>query len=82
MSRKHPDTPKQSEMAGTDTPDRANTNAKLQSLEAYRSDATGEAVSTLMPWRSSKRLVTLRTVTESSTTITNRCRGAVSNCRC
>ncbi|WP_312391730.1 catalase, partial [Pseudomonas sp.] len=46
MSRKHPDTPKQSEMAGTDTPDRANTNAKLQSLEAYRSDATGEALRT------------------------------------
>ncbi|CAG8868977.1 Catalase HPII [Pseudomonas fluorescens] len=40
------DAPKQSELAGTQTPDRANVNAKLQSLEDVRSDATGEALRT------------------------------------
>ncbi|MDU9393421.1 catalase HPII [Pseudomonas sp. zfem002] len=36
--------PKESQLAGTRTPDRANTNAKLQSLENVRSDATGQAL--------------------------------------
>jgi catalase len=44
MSKK-PTTDK-SQMAGTDTPDRANTNAKLDSLEKFRSDATGQALRT------------------------------------
>ncbi|MCQ4292714.1 catalase HPII [Pseudomonas stutzeri] len=39
-------TPKQSELAGTDTVDRANHNAKLDQLEEFRSDATGEALRT------------------------------------
>ncbi len=39
-------TPKQSELAGTDTVDRGNHNAKLDQLEAFRSDATGEALRT------------------------------------
>ncbi len=39
-------TPQQSELAGTDTVDRANHNAKLNQLEAFRSDATGEALRT------------------------------------
>ncbi|EXF43112.1 hydroperoxidase II [Pseudomonas sp. BAY1663] len=39
-------TPKQSELAGTDTVDRANHNAKLDQLETFRSDATGEALRT------------------------------------
>ncbi|MBP2085949.1 MULTISPECIES: catalase HPII [Pseudomonas] len=46
MPSKKTDAPKQSEAAGTQTPDRANTNAKLQSLEADRSDATGHALRT------------------------------------
>lgn len=41
MSSKKP-VPSKSELAGTDTPDRANTNAKLDSLEKFRSDATGQ----------------------------------------
>lgn len=45
MSIKKP-APAKSEMAGTDTPDRANTNAKLDSLEDFRSDATGQALRT------------------------------------
>ncbi len=45
MSIKKP-APDKSEMAGTDTPDRANTNAKLDSLEEFRSDATGQALRT------------------------------------
>ena len=45
MSTKKPATDK-SQMAGTDTPDRANTNAKLDSLEKFRSDATGQALRT------------------------------------
>ncbi|MDD1009272.1 catalase HPII [Pseudomonas shahriarae] len=45
MSTKKP-APAKSEMAGTDTPDRANTNAKLDSLETFRSDATGQALRT------------------------------------
>ncbi|MBA1203915.1 catalase HPII [Pseudomonas capeferrum] len=40
------DAPKESQVAGTQTPDRANTNAKLQSLEDVRSDATGQALRT------------------------------------
>ncbi|MFW3897697.1 catalase HPII [Pseudomonas bharatica] len=40
------DAPRESQLAGTDTPDRANTNAKLQSLETVRSDATGQALRT------------------------------------
>ncbi|MBD8709705.1 catalase HPII [Pseudomonas sp. CFBP 13711] len=35
-----------SELAGTDTLDRGNTNAKIESLETFRSDATGEALRT------------------------------------
>jgi len=46
MPSKKTDTSKQSQLAGTDTPDRANTNAKVQSLEDVRSDATGEALRT------------------------------------
>ncbi|MBV6288149.1 catalase HPII [Pseudomonas aegrilactucae] len=38
--------PQESQLAGTQTPDKANTNAKLQSLEAFRSDATGQALRT------------------------------------
>ena len=38
--------PRESQLAGVDTPDRANTNAKLQSLEGVRSDATGQALRT------------------------------------
>lgn len=45
MSIKKP-APAKSELAGTDTPDRANTNAKLDSLEEFRSDATGQALRT------------------------------------
>ncbi|WP_411959213.1 catalase HPII [Pseudomonas sp. s4] len=46
MPSKNTDAPKHSEAAGTQTPDRANTNTKLQSLEADRSDATGKALRT------------------------------------
>ena len=35
-----------SQLAGTDTLDRANTNAKLDSLEAFRADATEQALRT------------------------------------
>jgi catalase len=35
-----------SELAGTDTPDRANHNAKVDQLEQFRSDATGQALRT------------------------------------
>ena len=45
MSTKKPDAGK-SQLAGTDTPDRANSNAKLQSLEAFRSDASEQALRT------------------------------------
>ena len=38
--------PKNSELAGTDTVDRKNHNAKLDQLETFRSDATGKALST------------------------------------
>ena len=44
MSKKP--TSDKSQMAGTDAPDRANTNAKLDSLEKFRSDATGQALRT------------------------------------
>ncbi len=46
MPSKKTDAPRNSEVAGTQTPDRANTNAKLQSLEEVRSDATGQALRT------------------------------------
>ncbi|MCO7519566.1 MULTISPECIES: catalase HPII [unclassified Pseudomonas] len=46
MPSNHTDSPRQSQLAGTATPDRANTNAKLQSLEEVRSDATGQALRT------------------------------------
>ncbi len=36
----------QSALAGSDTPDRHNTNAKLDSLETFRSDATEQALRT------------------------------------
>ncbi|MGY4491466.1 catalase HPII [Pseudomonas sp. TE3610] len=36
----------QSQAAGTDAPDRANTNPKLDSLETFRADATGQALRT------------------------------------
>jgi len=45
MSTKKPDAGK-SQLAGTDTPDRANSNAKLQSLETFRSDASEQALRT------------------------------------
>jgi len=45
MSNKKPQAPK-SAMAGTDTLDRGNTNAKLESLEQFRSDATEQALRT------------------------------------
>ena len=38
------DKDKRSEVAGTDTTDRENTNKKLEQLDAYREDATGEAL--------------------------------------
>ncbi len=38
--------PKHSELAGTDTVDRKNHNAKLDALDVTRSDATGEALTT------------------------------------
>lgn len=37
---------KRSELAGTGTTDRGNTNEKLEQLERYREDATGEALTT------------------------------------
>jgi catalase len=42
----HSKDPKHSELAGTDTVDRKNHNAKLDDLEVSRSDATGEALTT------------------------------------
>ncbi|WP_224788253.1 catalase HPII [Pseudomonas fluorescens] len=45
MSTKKP-APAKSQLAGTDTVDRGNTNAKLQSLETFRSDATDQALRT------------------------------------
>lgn len=45
MSTKKPAAPK-SALAGTDTLDRGNTNAKLDSLEPFRSDATEQALRT------------------------------------
>ncbi|WP_122314879.1 catalase HPII [Pseudomonas cichorii] len=38
--------PQKSELAGTDTLDRGNTNEKLESLETFRSDATNQALRT------------------------------------
>ena len=45
MSTKKP-SPNKSQMAGTDTMDRGNTNVKLDSLEIFRDDATGQALRT------------------------------------
>ncbi|TWC12552.1 MULTISPECIES: catalase HPII [unclassified Pseudomonas] len=45
MNTKQPATGK-SQLAGTDTLDRGNTNAKLESLEPFRSDATEQALRT------------------------------------
>src|SRR3546814_7344553 len=45
MSTKKP-TGTESQLAGTDTRDRGNTNAKLESLEQFRSDATEQALRT------------------------------------
>ncbi|WP_263143723.1 catalase HPII [Pseudomonas sp. RIT-PI-AD] len=45
MDSKQPDA-KSSELAGTQTLDRGNSNAKLESLERFRSDATGAALRT------------------------------------
>ncbi|AZE45800.1 Catalase KatE [Pseudomonas chlororaphis] len=45
MSSKKPSTSK-SQLAGTDTLDRGNTNSKLHSLETFRSDATEQALRT------------------------------------
>ncbi|MDR6356623.1 hypothetical protein Q3H58_003294 [Pseudomonas psychrotolerans] len=39
-------TPPKSELAGTDTLDRQNTSKKLEQLEQFRSDATGQALRT------------------------------------
>jgi catalase len=44
--KNNPPTGTQSELAGTDTPDRANHNAKVDQLEQFRSDATGQALRT------------------------------------
>ncbi|WP_288377665.1 catalase HPII [uncultured Pseudomonas sp.] len=46
MASKKSTAPHASQVAGADTPDKANTNAKLQSLETFRSDATGQALRT------------------------------------
>ncbi|KAF1033379.1 MAG: Catalase HPII [Pseudomonas sp.] len=46
MSTQKPAATPKSELAGTDTLDRGNTNTKLQSLETFRSDATGQALRT------------------------------------
>lgn len=46
MASKNTPEPRASQVAGTQTPDRANTNAKLQSLEHFRSDASGQALRT------------------------------------
>ena len=45
MSSKKPSSNK-SQMAGTDTLDRGNTNVKLDSLETFRDDATDQALRT------------------------------------
>ncbi|AZD05540.1 Catalase KatE [Pseudomonas chlororaphis] len=45
MSSKKPSAPK-SQLAGTETLDRGNTNSKLQSLETFRSDASEQALRT------------------------------------
>ncbi|MFW9268365.1 catalase HPII [Pseudomonas sp. NR3] len=42
----HPPKDDKSQLAGTDTLDRTNTNAKLESLEQFRSDATEQALRT------------------------------------
>ena len=42
----NPSSPRPSELAGSDTLDRQNSNAKLDSLECARADATGEALRT------------------------------------
>lgn len=49
-----------SQAAGTDTVDRGNSNAKLEQLEAYREDATGEALSTNTGTRIADNQNTLR----------------------
>ncbi|MEG0247865.1 MAG: catalase HPII [Pseudomonas sp.] len=46
MPSKKVDAPKESQAAGVNSPDHANTNTKLQSLEGVRSDATGQALRT------------------------------------
>ena len=43
---KQPKTAENSQMAGSDTLDRSNSNAKLEQLERFREDATGEALTT------------------------------------
>ena len=43
---KQPNPAEQSQMAGSDTLDRSNSNAKLEQLEQFREDATGEALTT------------------------------------
>src|SRR5690606_15196349 len=46
-TKKTPNAPStKSELAGTDTLDRGNTNEKLESLEQFRSDATNQALRT------------------------------------
>ena len=60
MSTKKPATPAKSELAGTDTLDRGNTNAKLQALDAFRSDATGQALRTNQGVKISDNQNTLR----------------------
>ncbi|MFJ4144880.1 catalase HPII [Pseudomonas sp. NPDC089734] len=49
-----------SELAGTDTLDRGNTNAKLESLETFRSDATHQALRTNQGVRISDNQNTLK----------------------
>jgi catalase len=43
---KQPKSAGNSQMAGSDTLDRSNSNAKLEQLEQFREDATGEALTT------------------------------------
>ncbi|MGN8343964.1 catalase HPII [Pseudomonas sp. SMV71] len=59
MSTQKP-TGTESQLAGTDTLDRSNTNAKLESLEQFRSDATEQALRTNQGVKISDNQNTLR----------------------
>lgn len=43
---KQPNPADKSQMAGSDTLDRSNSNTKLEQLERFREDATGQALTT------------------------------------